>query len=107
MYGNHEAVVIELVLFLALLGLVAIEAVRANGGVLAHFEFVNDGILLPRMAFCAFPGGLDEGCINANAMTKAMKTLRNGINPPANMKIERGAKSTIRLATKKYHTPTD
>src|SRR6266581_3438606 len=63
MSGNHKTVVIELVFSLALLRLVAIEAVHTNGGVLAHFVFVNDGILLSRMAFCAFPAGLDEGYI--------------------------------------------
>jgi hypothetical protein len=63
MRGNHKTVVIEFVLFLTPLRLVAVQAVHARCGVLAHLEFVNDRVLLPRMAFRAFPGGPDEGCI--------------------------------------------
>lgn len=59
--GNDEALVIFLLL--ALRGLVAVEAGNAFSGVLAHFKFMNDGILLVRMAFRAFASGLDELCV--------------------------------------------
>jgi len=66
--GDYEAVVI--LFLLTLRGLVAVEAGNAFPGVLAHLKFMNDGILLMRMAFRAFAGGHDElrvGLVHLNA----------------------------------------
>src|SRR5215813_7398272 len=51
---DDKAVVILTISFLSFLGLMAIEAVDALRGVLAHFIFVDDGILLAGVAFGAF-----------------------------------------------------
>src|SRR5579859_4569874 len=56
--ADDEAVVFFLLL--ALRGLMAIQARHSLGGVLAHLIFMHDGILLPQMAFGAFPGSANE-----------------------------------------------
>lgn len=53
--GHDEPVVVFT--FLALCGLMTVEAVDAAFGVLAHFIFVNDGILGARMAVGALTAG--------------------------------------------------
>ncbi len=55
--GDDEAVVVFG--FLSSRGLMAVEAVYAALGVLAHFVFVNDGVLGARMAVGALAGGAD------------------------------------------------
>lgn len=56
--SNCEAVV--LFLLLGLRRLVAIETGHARGGMLAHFVFVNHGVLLTRVALGALAGGPHE-----------------------------------------------
>ena len=56
--GDDETIVVFG--FLSLGGLVAVEAVDAALGVLAHFVFVNDGVLGARVAVGALASGADE-----------------------------------------------
>src|SRR5262249_13271687 len=56
--GDYNTVVF--LLFLALLRLVTVEARNALCCVFAHFVFVDNRVLLPRMAFGAFTAGPNE-----------------------------------------------
>jgi len=62
------------------LRLVAVETVDAFRGVLAHFVFVDDGILLAGMTFGALAGGFDKigvGLVHFNAGTGALDKKRS------------------------------
>ena len=72
---NLKSVVLNLFFFLALLRLMTIQASHALRCVLAHFEFVNDRILLPRMAFCTFARRLYKfgiGLVGLNARPRPL-----------------------------------
>src|SRR5262249_28228572 len=72
---NLKTVVVDFVLFLSFLRLMAIEARNTLRRVLAHFKFVDNRILLPRVAFRAFSRRLDEfgvGLIHCSAWPRAV-----------------------------------